>query len=272
MDIGGASLLPLASRHTNELRVSQRIFFGAVALVFAICAGSTVAWCLSMSIMPELPMPGGWSLSMTWAPVCGQKWPRMAVSFLGMWIVMMMAMMLPSLAPALWRYHEVFDRTGAVRAHRLTALMGMGYFFVWAVFGVVVFASGFMFITLAMQLPALSRAVPAAASVVVLLAGALQFSAWKLRHLVCSRRVSMHDADSACMRGIRLGGRCIGCCAGLTAVLLVNGVMDLRAMTLVTLAITAERLAPAPECIARAVGVPVVVMGLSMLARAMGFL
>ena len=44
------------------------------------------------------------------------------------------------------------------------------------------------------------------------------------------------------------------CCAGLTVILLVIGVMDLRAMAVVTAAITAERLAPAGEQVARASG------------------
>jgi predicted metal-binding membrane protein len=72
------------------------------------------------------------------------------------------------------------------------------------------------------------------------------------------------------MEGMRLGLNCIACCAGLTAVLLVNGVMDLRTMALVTLAISAERLAPAPERVAQVIGVVVIVLGLSMLAHAIG--
>jgi hypothetical protein len=38
-----------------------------------------------------------------------------------------------------------------------------------------------------MQLPALARAVPIAVGVVVLIAGALQFTAWKAHHLACCR-------------------------------------------------------------------------------------
>jgi predicted metal-binding membrane protein len=44
-------------------------------------------------------------------------------------------------------------------------------------------------------------------------------------------------------------------------VLLVVGVMDLRAMALVTAAITAERLAPAGERVARGIGAIIVVAG-----------
>ena len=54
------------------------------------------------------------------------------------------------------------------------------------------------------------------------------------------------------------------------AVLLVIGVMDLRAMAVVTAAITGERLAPAGERVARAIGALVVAAGLLLIARAAG--
>jgi predicted metal-binding membrane protein len=53
-------------------------------------------------------------------------------------------------------------------------------------------------------------------------------------------------------------------------VFLIIGVMDLRAMTVVGAAITAERLAPAGERVARAIGVVVVGAGLFLVARAAG--
>jgi hypothetical protein len=52
-------------------------------------------------------------------------------TFLGMWIVMMVAMMLPSLVPMLWRYREAVGMKGETRLGRLTALVGVGYFLVW---------------------------------------------------------------------------------------------------------------------------------------------
>jgi predicted metal-binding membrane protein len=64
-----------------------------------------------------------------------------------------------------------------------------------------------------------------------------------------------------------LGLRCSQCCAGLTAILLVIGVMDLRAMAVVTGAITVERLAPAGERVARAIGVIIIGTGLFLIAQ-----
>jgi predicted metal-binding membrane protein len=105
---------------------------------------------------------------------------------------------------------------------------------------------------------------------VVVAVGALQFSAWKRRQLACCREAPCHglraDAGAAFRHGLRLGLRCSYCCAGLTAVLLVIGVMDLVAMALVTAAIVAERLAG--ERVARTIGAVLVVTGLVQILRA----
>ena len=134
---------------------------------------------------------------------------RRRASFLGMWVVMMVAMTLPSLVPMLWRYREAVGGAGEMRLGRLTALVGVGYFFVWT-------------------------------------------------------------AGTAWRHGVRLGLHCSHCCAGLMAILLVVGVMDLRAMAVVAAAITVERLAPAGERVARAIGAVAVGAGLFLVARAAG--
>jgi len=264
------------SRRAVSGRASRRAFFGVSALLFAASAAATIVGCAAMSAMGEMPMPGGWTMSMAWLRMCGQTWPGVAASFLGMWVVMMVAMMLPSLAPKLWRYRQTVGRTGETRLAWLTVLVGVGYFFVWTVFGVVAFALGAALAAVEMQLPALARAVPIAANVVVLSAGALQFTAWKARHLACCRaapgcgRTLPTDAGAAWRHGLRLGLHCSYCCAGLTAILFVIGVMDPRAMAVVTAAITVERFAPDGERVARVVGVAVVAAGVFLLVRAAG--
>src|SRR3982751_6022495 len=116
-------------------RVSRRAFFGVSALVFAASATLTTLWCASMSSRGEMPMPNGWTMSMAWMRMPGQTWAGAAASFLTMWGVMMVAMMLPSLVPVLWRYHQAVGPTGEAHRGWLTALVGAGYFFVWTVFG-----------------------------------------------------------------------------------------------------------------------------------------
>ena len=258
----------------SRATVSPQAFFGFSALLFAASAALTILSCGSMSAMGGMPMPGGWTLSMAWMRMPGQTWPGAAASFLSMWVVMMVAMMLPSLLPMLRRYRQGVGSTGAARLGRLTLLVSVGYFSVWTVLGLAVFAPGVALAALEMQQAALACAVPLAVGVIVLLAGALQFTTWKARQLECCRAAPgpclrlPADAGSAWRHGLCLGLRCSYCCAGPTAILLVVGVMDLRAMAVVTAAITLERLAPAGERVARAIGALVVAAGLWLIARA----
>jgi predicted metal-binding membrane protein len=195
--------------------------------------------------------------------------------FLGMWVVMMVAMMMPYLVPALWRYRQA-AATGETRLGLRTALVGAGYFFVWTMIGLAAFPLGVALAATQMQHPAISRATPIAAGVVVVLAGALQFTGWKARRLACCRGLLRpghslpSSAPTAWRYGLRLGLDCTRCCANLMALLLVLGVMDLRAMAVVATAITLERIAPAGEPVARALGAVVVGAGLFLIARAVG--
>jgi len=189
-------------------------------------------------------------------PMPGHTGLGAAASFLAMWVVMMVAMMLPSLVPTLWRYRQA-------GLGPMTALVGVGYFAVWTVFGMVAYLLGL----------ALPHATPIAVGVVVLLAGFLQFTAWKARHLACCREAPAGERDrTAWQHGLSLGLHCSQCCLGLMAILLVLGVMDLRAMAMVAAAITVERLVPAPavERVARATGAVALGAGLLLIARAAG--
>jgi predicted metal-binding membrane protein len=254
----------------------DRAFLGIAALLFAASAAVTVAWGASMAAMGGITMPGDWTMSMAWMRMPGQTWAGAAASFLGMWIVMMVAMMLPSLVPMLSRYRHAVRTNGEPPLGRLTALVGAGYFFVWTVLGLAAFPLGVVLATFEMELPALARAVPLAIGAIVLIAGALQFTAWKAHHLACCRELPdcgnalRADAGTAWRHGLRLGRHCAYCCCGLMAIPLVIGVMDLRAMTVVAAAITVERLAPAGERVARAVGVVVIGAGVLLIVRAAG--
>ncbi len=256
---------------------SRYAFLGVSALLFAASAVGTVVWSASMSAMGGMPVPGGWTMSMAWMPQPGQPWPVAAASFLGMWVVMTMAMMLPSLLPALWRYREVVGRTGGAHPGLLAASVGLGYFSVWTGFGAAAFPLGAALAGMAMRRPDLAGAAPLTAGVVVLVAGCFQFTTAKARHLACCREAAGGDGrllpggtGTAWRHGLRLGQHCVRCCAGLMVVLLVIGVTDLRAMAVVAAAITAERLAPAGEHVAHAVGVGVVGVGLFLIVRGAG--
>ncbi|HET7550201.1 MAG TPA: DUF2182 domain-containing protein [Gemmatimonadaceae bacterium] len=215
-------------------------------------------------------------MSMAWMRMPGQTWTAAAASFLGMWLLMMAAMMLPSLVPMLWRYRRAAGAPSAARTIGLTTLVGGGYFFVWAAIGLAVFLMGVALTAFEMRVPLLARTTPIAAGAVVLLAGLLQFTAWKAHHLACTRESPMPgrrlqpDILTAWRHGLRLGLHCSYCCIGMTSILLATGLMELRTMALVTAAITLERLAPASQRIARLIGAVTVIAGFVLLARAAG--
>ena len=255
---------------------SRRVFLGISAIVFAASAAKTIVWCQSMSAMGEMEMPGGWTMSHMWMLSPQQSWLGATTSFVGMWIVMMVAMMLPSLTGSLWCYRQSIGGTGGARLGWLIALVGVGYFGVWAVFGATVFPLGVVLADIVMRDAALARTVPIVIGAAVLIAGVLQHTRWKARHLAVCRgmptgRVTASPGTSAALQhGLRLGLHCSQSCAGLTAVALALGIMDLRVMTVVTTAVTVERLAPNGMRVARAIGVAGVAVGLLAIARAAG--
>ena len=82
----------------------QRALAGMAAMLFAASMAVTIAWCDSMAAMDGMSMP--------WMRMPGQSWPGAAATFLGMWIVMMIAMMLPALVPMLARYRQAAAMLG----------------------------------------------------------------------------------------------------------------------------------------------------------------
>jgi predicted metal-binding membrane protein len=169
------------------------------------------------------------------------------------------------------RYRRAVGPAGEGRLGRLTLAAGAGYFFVWTLLGAAVFPLGAMLAAAQPHLPA--RAATAATGAALFIAGALQFSRWKAHHLACCREapgccvIPAADIPTAWRHGVRLGRHCCRCCAGLTAILLVAGVMDLRVMSAITAASTIERLAPAGEHVARSIGAVVLAAALLLMVH-----
>ena len=93
------------ANHADATSAFDTRLLGVSGLLFVASAATTIAWCGSMSAM-DMAMPGGWTMSMAWMRMPDQTWSGAAASFVGMWSVMMVAMMLPALVPMLQRYAE----------------------------------------------------------------------------------------------------------------------------------------------------------------------
>ena len=243
----------------------RRVFLGALAIVFAASAAMTIANSISMSAMGEMEMPGGWTMSHMWMWMPGQSWLNATAAFVAMWLIMMVAMMLPSLTPTLLRYHDSLGRAGVRQAGLLTAIMAAGYFIVWGALGAVIFPIGVTVAGVAMREPALSAAVPTLAVAVALVGGLIEVKAWihpwcpdgtlstriaRIPRLTArddkvaapdDKVAARDDKVGAWREGLRLGLHCCQSCAGLTLVMLSLGIMDVRVMAVMTAAVTARR-------------------------------
>ena len=180
-----------------------------------------------------------------------------------MMVATMVAMMLPSLAPTLWRYQRHLRALRTPRPVQRTTLFATGYASVWT--GVA----------LALSTVSGSRTGPFATGAIILCAGAPQRSRWKAKQLLRCRescvpaRSLPSSFSTALWDGCRLGVGCTLSCAAPMAVLFVGGLMDARTMLVITVAITAERVAPGGVRIARLTGTLALVVGLAVCARAM---
>jgi predicted metal-binding membrane protein len=171
------------------------------------------------------------------------------------------------------RYRRSVRGADGIRLHGLTALVGVGYFLIWAVLGAAAYAAGAGVMAVEMRWRMVAQWLPVAAGVVLLVAGGVQFTPWKARQLALCREGSgcgcppAPNALGAWRHGLGLGVRCSLCCGSLMLPLLAIGMMDLVAMAAVTLAISAERLAPAPLRVARVAGLVIIVVGVLTIAR-----
>jgi len=179
-----------------------------------------------------------------------QTWYGAAAGYVGVWMAMMVPMMLPSLVPMLSRYRRSVRGADGIHLHGLTALVGVGYFVIWAVVGTAAYAAGAGVMAVEMRWGKVAQWLPVAAGVVLLVAGGVQFTSWKARQLALWREGSGRgcppapNALGAWRHGLRLGVRCSLCCGSLMLALLAIGMMDLVATAAVTRPLGANQDSP----------------------------
>ncbi len=219
-------------------------------------------------------MPGGWTMPMMWMAMPGQSLVGASFAFLLMWQAMMIAMMLPSSWPTLELYSRVARHTGQRHPMLNTILAGVGYFTVWGAFGAIAFAAGFEISRAAMLSPQLSRWIPVAAGVSLVLAGIWQLSPLKQSCLNHCRDPLMflgHAYKPGVWGGFRVGlhhgAFCAACCWALMLMQMVLGVMNLAVMAGVAAIIGTEKLWKRGPFLARLVGSVSIVVGIVLVVR-----
>jgi predicted metal-binding membrane protein len=220
----------------------------------AVAALAAVAWAVTAMLARTMGNgPGTMGLAL--------------LPFLGLWVVMMAAMMLPSVAPVavLWTRLIAGASAGRGRLLRMSAFLA-GYLLAWAAAGTVAFAA-------LAGTGRLLTASPAAAKwlgvAIFIAAGTYQLTPWKdwcLRRCRSPIGALMYylgfKGRSRDVRvGLHHGATCAGCCWGLMIVLIAVGVMNVAVMAALAVVIFAEKLWRRGKPFGQAVGVLLVAIG-----------
>jgi predicted metal-binding membrane protein len=173
--------------------------------------------------------------------------------FVVLWVLMMAAMMFPSVWPAVSMYGLVVRRRAvpAARSAASSAAFVSGYLAAWTAFGLLAF--GLLAAARAAGLDALSDSELARYGVAPAAVAAAAYQVVPLKQVClkhCRGPLSFflqHWRDGvrgALAMGLRHGAFCVGCCWLLMLVLLAIGVMSVTWMVIVSIAIAVEKLTP----------------------------
>jgi predicted metal-binding membrane protein len=231
---------------------AARTRLGLVALLFVLAA---VGWWWTAREMQD--MDGG-----PWTELGTLAW------FLGVWVVMMAAMMFPSVAPTVALYSKL-RHTRAVGA---PVVFASGYLLVWSAVGLLAYALARIGGHLFGDLLAWDRTGRWVAGVTLLVAAAYELTPLKdvclgkcrtpLGFLLGSWRDGL---PGALQMGARHGAWCVGCCWALMASLFALGVMSVVWMAVVAGLIAFEKLIPSRRVATYGTAGVLLVLGILML-------
>ena len=217
-------------------------------------------WWIGLCLIAAL----GWVVTITWAARMGAGGATMGLSltaFLSIWVVMMAAMMFPSVAPMaiVWVRSVASRPTTRERVTGIASFLA-GYLLAWAAFGAVVYAVLTAAGQLAEAAPDAARWVGAA---IFAVAGFYQLTPLKSACLSHCRtpvgslfHYASYKGTGRDLRvGIHHGLYCLGCCWGLMIVLVAVGAMNIPAMVFLAGVIFIEKVSRHGPAFSRFVGV-----------------
>ncbi len=241
----------------------------AVAAV-ALGALTLLAWIFLVRAAAGMrgagPMPAAAAMGMPHLEPWGL---RETAGLFAMWAIMMLAMMLPSVAPVILLFLGVMRRRHASRVPALpTAVFLGGYALAWAGFSAAAGLAQWGFHSAALLSADAMRVTPAAAGTLLVAAGLFQWTPLKRACLTHCRSpfhffsTRWREGTAGALRmGLGHGLYCVGCCWLLMALLFVAGVMNLAWVAALAGLVLLEKLAPAGPLLGRAAGVGLVLWG-----------
>lgn len=200
--------------------------------------------------------------------------PGPLVFFLATWVVMLAAMMFPSVAPMVVSYariHRHRRKTGRYAPPGSTGVFVAGYLITWTVFGVVAYSLYTSVVALFPGFFTSEQGSGYLAAGVIMVAAAYQFTAAKDVCLMKCRTPMdfilhrmRHGYGGALRMGLEHGAWCVGCCWALMVALFALGVMSVGWMAVVGAFIAAEKMLPWKRFANRSVAVALVVIALGV--------
>lgn len=187
-----------------------------------------------------------------------------------MWALMMAAMMLPSALPMIVTFAQLSRRSGEpARGRGFSA----AYLLTWLAFGTAATAVQWLLQRLGWINPMTVSTSAWLTGLLLVLAGAYQFSPLKKTCLARCRTPFgfllgewRPGTRGAFVMGLRHGLSCVGCCWALMALLFVGGAMNLAWIAALSVAVAIEKLAPAGQRLAAALGAALLAAGALKLA------
>lgn len=179
-----------------------------------------------------------------------------------MWAVMMVGMMVPSAAPMVLAFANINRRRREKgNPYVPTTVFLSGYLLVWLGFSVAATLAQFALVFSVLGFPLVASASTFLGGMLLLTAGAFQWSPLKsvcLRH--CRTPLGFITNDwregrrGALGMGIHHGAYCLGCCWALMGLLFVLGVMNLLWIAALAALVLVEKLLPAGQWFGRVAG------------------
>ena len=200
-----------------------------------------------VGLLAALAAIGWWSTAERMRGMDGGPWTTLGTLgwFLGLWVVMMAAMMFPSVAPTVALYSRM------TRGRIAPLLFTGGYLVAWAAAGVAAFAVARSGGAIVGDVLAWDRAGRWVAGATLLVAAAYELTPLKDVCLAKCRSPlgfllgAWRDGRMGSLQmGVRHGAWCVGCCWALMASLLALGVMSIAWMAFVAALIAAEKTLP----------------------------
>ena len=222
----------------------------------------------------ELPEAVRAGLAVLCAPAAGELWGVSdAATVLAMWLMMVLAMMLPTAAPMLAAYADRAEAAIARGERPVSVLVpAAGYLTVWCGFALVATAAQWGLGALRAFNAAMGPMTLVLASTTLIAAGLYQFTPMKNACLTrCRLPGAFFDARwatrtaSVYRLGFDQGLYCLGCCWALMAVMFAVGVMNVIWTAVLGLAMAIEKSTLNPW-VSRVIGAVLIVWGAALLA------